>query len=165
MYIYIYIQCFSFACLCYMYILHDYLFTQTIYYNMTTAKFEFTELILSEYLGKFVWAKMYPSVIHLLVIRYVYHLGSFTQLTPGTPVDEPLMTLLCGFMLQMVGIGCICLLIFLIISHHRCKNNTVNCQQQLFIIYMYMYILTSLSLLQTDIPKDVMKGDFYCISK
>ena len=35
---------------------------------------------------------------------------------PGTPVGEPLITLLCGLILQMGGVGCIRLVIVLIIS-------------------------------------------------
>ena len=45
-------------------------------------------------IGTIIWAHMYPYVIHLIVLRYVYHPNGFTQLTPGTPVGEPLITLL-----------------------------------------------------------------------
>ena len=44
--------------------------------------------------GTIIWAHMYPYVIHLIVLRYVYHANGFTQLTPCTPVGEPLKTLL-----------------------------------------------------------------------
>ena len=52
-------------------------------------------------------------------LRYVYHPTSFTQLTLGSPVDGPLITLLCGLMLQMGTVGCIRSLIVVILSFHR----------------------------------------------
>ena len=65
--------------------------------------------------GKIIWAKTYRSVISLIVLRYVYYPGS-TKPTPGTPGDGPLITLLCGAMLQVGGVGCIRSLTFQVIS-------------------------------------------------
>ena len=87
------------------------------------------QMIRCDRCGKIIPAKVYPPVICLIVLRYVYYPGSFTQLTPGTPDGEPLITLLCGLMLQMGGVGCIRSFIFLIKSYRRLKNNVVNCQR------------------------------------
>ena len=93
--------------------------------------------------GTIILAKKYPSVTHLIVSQCIYHPGSFTQLTPGTPVGEHLITHALWINVADGWSMMHSLIDFPIISYHRLSNNIFISKLWLFIVYIYMNVLTS----------------------